>query len=225
METKGKTAIILGATGLVGSVLLQCLLHDGRYQKIILFSRTSVGIQDSKLDEVLCDVLALETQLDKFRADEVFCCIGTTKAKTPDKVRYKKIDYGIPVVAAKLCSLNQIHTFIVVSALGADVSSAIFYNRIKGEMERIVQQFNIPKTHIVQPSIIGGDRNEQRPGEFFFKKLMSFFRFLLVGPFKKYRVIHPDSIAKAMVWLANNNYKNQRIASDILKELAVHGTS
>ncbi|GMN06684.1 hypothetical protein MTsPCn5_20730 [Croceitalea sp. MTPC5] len=225
METKGKTAIILGATGLVGSVLLQCLLHDGRYQKIILFSRTSVGIQDSKLDEVLCDVLALEAQLDKFWADEVFCCIGTTKAKTPDKVLYKKIDYGIPVAAAKLCSLNQIHTFIVVSALGADASSAIFYNRIKGEMERMVQQFNIPKIHMVQPSIIGGDRNEQRPGEFFFKKLMSFFGFLLVGPFKKYRVIHPDSIAKAMVWLANNTYTNQRIASDTLKELAVHGTS
>jgi len=225
MKTRGKTAIILGATGLVGGVLLHRLLHDERYQKIILFSRNSVGIRDPKLKEVLCDVLALEAQSDKFKADEVFCCIGTTNAKTPDKVLYKKIDYGIPVAVAKLCDLNQINTLIVVSALGANAKSAVFYNRTKGEMEEKVLRFKIPKTHIVQPSMIGGDRSEKRPGEFFFKKLMSTFDFLLQGPLKKYRVIHPDTIAKAMIWSANNPYEKQRITSDILKELAAHETS
>ncbi len=103
-----KTAIILGATGLTGSLLLQMLLKDNRYKKIKLFSRKTTGIKNEKLQEHLLDLLKLSDHVSDFVADEVFCCIGTTKAKTPDKGLYKKIDYGIPVGAAELCKKNKI---------------------------------------------------------------------------------------------------------------------
>lgn len=223
MKTKGKTAIILGATGLVGGVLLKLLLENINYHKIILFSRKPSGILNPKVEEHICDLLQLEDQQEFFKADEVFCCIGSTNAKTPDEEQYKKIDYGIPIATAKLCSLNNIKTLIVVSALGADARSSIFYSRIKGEMEVEVLALKISKTHIVQPSMIGGNRKEKRPREYFFKKLMEVFDFIFQGPLKKYKVIHPETIAKSMVWLANNDFEKNRILSDELKQLSQHG--
>ncbi len=214
METKDKTAIILGATGLTGGYLLNLLLSNDHYKKVILFSRSTVGRTHPKLEEYLIDLLELETHADKFRADEVFCCIGTTKSKTPNKEIYKKIDYGIPVTAAKLSKANGITTIVLISALGANVSSSLFYNRVKGEMERDVLKYNVPKTHIMQPSLIGGKREEKRIGEWIFKQLFGFFNMLLVGPLEKYRSIEPETIAKAMVWVANHDYDKIRIESD-----------
>ncbi|HET8802964.1 MAG TPA: NAD(P)H-binding protein, partial [Aequorivita sp.] len=115
-----KTAIILGATGLTGSILLEKLLQDASFLKIKLFSRSSVEKSSPKIEEHLIDMFQLENHSEAFTADVVFCCIGTTKAKTPDKETYKKIDYGIPVTAAKLAKQNGIETFIVISAMGAD---------------------------------------------------------------------------------------------------------
>ncbi|MEB8328407.1 NAD(P)H-binding protein [Flavobacteriaceae bacterium KMM 6897] len=219
METKDKTAIILGATGLTGRVLLEILLGNEQYKKVILFSRSTVARSHPKLKEYLIDVLKLESQVDEFKADEVFCCIGTTKAKTPDKKKYKDIDYGIPLSAAKLCKVNGIKTFILISALGANANSGVFYTSVKGEMERDVLKCNIPKTHILQPSLIGGKREEKRAGEWLFKQLFGLFKLLLVGPLKKYRSIAPGHIAKAMVWLANNDYDKIRVESDEIQEI------
>jgi len=215
-----KTAIILGSTGLTGNILLQELLQNPVYSKIKLFSRKSIGFTNPKVEEYLIDLLQLEKHKNNFTADEVFCCIGTTNAKTPNKELYQKIDYGIPVAAAKLCKSNQINTFIVVSALGANHRSGVFYNRIKGEMENTVLTYSLPKTYLLQPSLIGGKRNEKRPGEYFFKIIMKIFNPLLLGPFKKYRTIDPETIVYAMIWLANTDFKKQRIISDEIKELA-----
>lgn len=214
MGLKGKTAIVLGATGLTGGLLLHILLKDDRYKKVKLFSRSSVEIDHPKLEEHLIDVLRLKEYRTDFMGDAVFCCIGTTKAKTPHRELYKKIDYGIPVDAAQLCIQNGIHTFIVVSVLGADSKSAVFYNRTKGEMEDEVLQLGIHKTHILQPSLIGGVRREKRTGERLAKYAMKVLGLVLLGPLKKYRSIHPSIIAKCMVWLANNDYNKARIESD-----------
>jgi len=215
-----KTAIILGATGLTGGILLKSLLKDDRYDRIKLFSRKTVGISHPKIEEHLINVLQLKTIATDFIADEVFCCIGTTNAKTPDKGLYRSIDYGIPVTAAELCILNNINTFIVVSALGADTKSNVFYNRTKGEMEKAVLDLEISKTHILQPSLIGGKRNEKRAGEYFFKLLMKVIDPLLIGSLKKYRTILPETIVSCMIWLANNKSKKNRIVSDEI--IAIH---
>ncbi|WP_222982280.1 NAD(P)H-binding protein [Flagellimonas meishanensis] len=225
MDNPKKTAIVLGATGLVGELLLELLLQDQRYHKVIVFSRRDFPVQHPKLEKIIGDLLDLQTFSERFKADEVHCCVGTTKAKTPDRSMYKKIDYGIPVQAAELCRINGIPTFIVISAMGANHESSIFYNKVKGEMEREVLQLGIRKTHILQPSLIGGERKEKRPGELFFKKLMNAIDFLMIGPLRHYKTIAPESIAKAILWLANNPYEKERITSEQLKTLAENGTS
>ncbi len=220
MKTSDKTAIILGATGLTGGILLQLLLRDDRYADIKVFTRSPLRLTHPKLTEIKCDLLALENQEADFTADEVFCCIGTTKANTPDKELYKAIDYGIPVAAASLCKKNEIPTFLVVSAMGADPNSGVFYNKVKGEMEAAVLNLGLPKTHILQPSLIGGDRKERRPGEYVGKQLMKILNFFLIGSLKKYRTIAPENIAATMVWLANNPYADIRLSSDIISKIA-----
>lgn len=214
-----KTAIILGATGLTGSLLLEQLLIDSRYHKIKLFSRTSCELKHDKIEEHLIDLLDLTAYKSIFKADEVFCCIGTTKAKTPNEEQYLEIDYGIPVMAAQLCKKNNIQTFVVISALGADKQSTIFYNRTKGRMEEAILLENIKNTYILQPSLIGGDRNEKRLGEYIAKLFMKLINPLMFGSLSKYKSIHPLTIAKSMVILANGSHPPGRIISDEIKKL------
>ncbi len=219
MSSEKKTAIILGATGLTGSLLLKALLVDDRYGKIKVFTRRPLEVSDPKLESIECNLLELEAVKDSFKGDEVFCCIGTTTKKTPDKKLYRKIDYGIPTSAAMLCKENNIPTMVIVSAIGADANSSIFYNKTKGEMERDVLAQNIPHTYILQPSIINGPRNESRAGEKIGVVITKFLQPFLVGSIKKYRVIDAEVISNAMIQLANNGFEQQVIASDKIQEL------
>jgi len=218
-----KTAILLGATGLTGGILLQKLLNDPRYGKIILFSRSSVKINNSKIEEHLVDLFQLEKYKEQFKADQVFCCIGTTKSKSPNEETYRKIDYGIPVTAAKLCKENGISTFAVISALGANPDSGMFYNKIKGEMQQDVLAQKIKNTYIFQPSLIAGDRSEKRFLESLAKQAMKILNYALLGPLKKYRSIHPETIARAMIIVSNKAYEKSVIESDEIKKIAAKG--
>jgi uncharacterized protein YbjT (DUF2867 family) len=214
-----KNAIILGATGLTGGLLLSLLLKDERYQKVILFSRSSVENSHQKIEEHLIDLFELENYAAQFKADEVFCCIGSTQSKTPNKEVYKKVDYGIPVTAAKLAKKNGISTFITVSALGADAESRFFYNKIKGEMEDAILQQQIKNTHFLRPSLIDGNRSEKRTFEFLWKKVMRAANHLMLGPLKKYRSIQASTIAKSMLILANSPSTKTFIENEEIKEL------
>ena len=217
----GKTAIILGASGLTGSILMNKLLTDDRYDIIKIFSRKSLSNHNPKIIEKTCNLFELEELIDDFKADEVYCCIGTTAKKTPDKKVYKRIDYGIPVSAAKLCEENGINTFLVVSSLGADFNSSIFYNRTKGEMERDVNKANIANTYILRPSIILGNRSEKRMGESIGVTVIKFLKFFLIGKLKKYRAIDAEKIAQAMIELANAKPDINIIESDTIQKIAM----
>jgi uncharacterized protein YbjT (DUF2867 family) len=216
-----KTAIILGASGATGSELLQRLLADSRYSKIKIFVRKTLNLTDSKIEEHIIDLLQLEKYITDFTADEVYCCIGTTKAKTPDRNKYHKIDFGIPVTAAKLAKANGIGTYIVVSAIGANKGSSIFYSRTKGEMQEAVQQQSIPNTFILQPSLIVARRKESRIMEQLFSGVWKLVNPLLWGGAAKYKSVTAVNIAKAMVRLANNNYPDVIVTSNKINELAV----
>ncbi|MCV6631272.1 MAG: NAD(P)H-binding protein [Flavobacteriaceae bacterium] len=211
-----KTAIVLGATGLTGRILVKELLNDLRYQTIKVFARKPLGYLHPQLEEFEVDLLELHKYKAFFKADEVYCCIGTTKAKTPIKSQYTAIDFGIPAQAAKLCREQAIPTFVVVSALGANPNSNIFYNRVKGLMESAVQNANIPNTFILRPSLIVGKREEHRKGEEIAIKISSWLWFIWNGPLKKYRPISARRLAYAMFLLPNMNYdpgvyKNQHL--------------
>jgi uncharacterized protein YbjT (DUF2867 family) len=215
-----KTAIILGATGLTGGILLNNLIEDNSFEKIKLFSRKSVTIKSDKIEQYLIDVLQLEKYKNKFIADVVFCCVGTTAAKTKDIAKYKQIDYGIPVTAVKIAKENNIDTFVVISSMGANDSSTTFYSKTKGEMERDVLRQNIKNTYIVRPSLIGGHRNEFRIGERIGKGVMSLLNPMFLGRLKKYKMIHPEKIASCMQKLAKIELDQSIFSSDEIVEIA-----
>jgi uncharacterized protein YbjT (DUF2867 family) len=215
MHNMKKTAIIIGATGLVGSHLLKLLIEDKRYETIKLFSRSKIENVPSKVKQFIGDILDLEQFQSDFTADEVFCCVGTTAKKTPDKTRYRKIDYGIPVAAVKLAKANAINAFLVISAMGANRNSAVFYNKTKGEMEHDILQQDLKHTFILRPALIGGERYQNRT----FEKIgLTFFKViqpLLTGKLKKYRIVNAETIAQAMINLANSkNHSEVIITSD-----------
>jgi uncharacterized protein YbjT (DUF2867 family) len=212
-----KTAIVLGGTGLTGGFLLKKLLADPSYDRIKLFSRSTSNIKHEKIEEYVVDLFRLEENSEHFKGDVVFSSIGTTKSKTPDELLFRKIDYGITIAAAQLCKQNDIRAFIVVSAMGANPNSAIFYNKTKGEMERDVLKLQLAHCYILQPSLLGGKRVERRFGERFAQILMSLFGFLVP---KDYKMIHPETIADAMMWLANHSYPEVRISSNKIKKIA-----
>ncbi|MBL7560359.1 NAD(P)H-binding protein [Olleya sp. YSTF-M6] len=215
-----KTAIILGASGLTGGLLLDQLINDERYESIKLFSRSKLQGLPNKVTQYIGDLLELEQFKSDFTGDQVFCCIGTTKAKTPNKDLYKKIDYGIPVSAVKLAKTNGIETFLVISALGANSKSSVFYNKIKGEMERDVLKQDIKKTFIFQPSLIGGDRKESRTLETIGKVVFKVIQPLFFGKLKKYKITDPENMAQAMINLANSkNYSEVIINSNDIKRI------
>lgn len=217
-----KTALILGATGLTGSLLLDLLLKDARYKTIKVFTRTPLAFKHPKIINFTGDLLALENFEKDFFADEVFCCIGTTAKKTPDKELYRKIDFGIPVKAAQLSKKNDIETFVTVSSLGADPHSSIFYSRTKGEMEEAVLAVKLRNTYILRPSLILGDRKEERMAE---NLAGSFFKItepLLIGPLKKYAPNKATDIAKAMLAVANDKPARFLITAGDIEAAANH---
>jgi len=216
-----KTAIILGATGLTGSYLLQELLADEGYEKIKVFTRKSLGFTHPKLVEFQVDLFRLTEEKEDFTGDEVFCCVGSTKKKTPNNEVYEKVDVGIPSVAAKLAKENNIGTFIVISALGADTGSRFFYNQIKGKMEALVLQQNIKHTYILRPSLISGKRKEKRTLEFIWNQLMKVANLFMMGPLKKFKSIPAINIAKAMIVLANSPQSESIIESEEINRIGI----
>ncbi|MDF1576460.1 MAG: NAD(P)H-binding protein [Bacteroidales bacterium] len=214
-----KTAIVLGSTGLTGSLLVKKLIADDRYASIKLFSRRASGIRSPKVKEHLGDVLQLEDFQENFRADEVFVCVGTTSVKTKDRAVYRAIDYGIPVAASRLARVNRIPTMVVISAIGANPGSKIFYSRTKGEMEQAVLDQQISHTYLLRPSLILGQREERRFGESLGAVLLKLSHPFLLGRFRKYRAIEASCIAAAMINLATSLPDMQIVPSDIIQKM------
>lgn len=218
----GKTAIILGASGLTGKLLLNRLLEDEAYTRVKIFTRRGLDLVHPKLKEFIGDLLSLEEFKKDFTGDEVFCCIGTTAKKTKDKTIYRKIDFGIPATAASFAKANGIKSFLVISALGADAGSNIFYNKTKGEMEQAVLSQEIANTYILRPSLINGKRDEDRLGEKIGSIIMKVLSPFLVGKWKKYRAIEAETIANALHALAQAKPDYKIIESDKIQEIGAY---
>jgi len=194
-----KNILLIGASGLIGSELVQLLIRDDKIKSVKVFVRKSLAITDQKLREILVDFEHLEDFKHQFQGDALFCCIGTTRKKTPDLAAYKAIDYGIVLAAATLARKNQVPQIHLVSAIGAAVSSKIFYNRLKGEIEKDVLKLDFPTTLIYQPAMLIGKRSESRSAEFIAQKLMPFFDVFLLGKAQKYHSIEAKKVAESML--------------------------
>ena len=191
-----RSAIIAGATGLVGSHLLELLLADNQYEQIYVLTRRALDIQNSKMVPIVVEHHStLATQLQHIQADVAFCCIGTTMKNAGSKEKFYEIDFTYPYEFAKIALQNHSKAFFLVSALGADKGSMFYYNRVKGEIETAIRGMGFFSVHIFRPSLLLGKRREQRTGEDLGKIFDSLFSFFIPA---KYKGIHASKVAKAM---------------------------
>ena len=214
-----KTALLFGSSGLVGGHLLNQLIEDNNYSKIKLFIRSVPEISDPKVEIIKTDFNNLQNHKEDIRGDDCFFCIGTTKKNSPDKDEYKRVELKVPKEIAKIAKSNLVNSFIFVSALYANSKSSGDYVRFKGLVEEELKRLNFPKLGIMRPSFLMGDRKEKRVGEklgiLIFKLLSS----LLLGPLKKMRPIHSETVAKAMIIAANENLEKNIFESNEIAEL------
>ncbi|PJJ58806.1 NAD-dependent epimerase/dehydratase family protein [Hymenobacter chitinivorans] len=200
-----KTALIAGASGLVGSQLLPLLLASDRYAKVIAVGRRPVPMVHPKLEQRVLDMDQLEQHRLSLIADDVFCCLGTTMRQAGSKQAFYKVDYLYVVKLAALTAANFAAQFMVVSAMGAAADSRFYYNRVKGEMEDAVRQLPFRAIHIFRPSLLLGERAEKRAGERIGAVLLSVLRPLLLGPLRKYRGVPAAAVAQAMLRAAEDD--------------------
>lgn len=212
-----KTAIILGATGLTGGYLTEILLEDPAFTKVKILARRATGIKHPKIEEIIGDLLDITTFEDHLTGDVVFCCIGTTKAKTPDRTQYRAIDYGIPVNTAQRAKEHQIPMYLVISSAGTNPQSPFFYARTKGEMERDLVKIGIEHTFILKPAFINGRPDKDRKGEKTLKVFMAVMDFFMVGPLKKWKSTQAKDIARAMAQLAKQPTDHIEIPNQEIK--------
>jgi uncharacterized protein YbjT (DUF2867 family) len=203
-DKQGKKAILFGASGFVGSYLLEGLLNDPDYSQVTIVVRKSLNMAHPKLKTLIGDYHSLPALKDEIVADEVFIALGTTKKNTPDQKIYYQVDHDYPVLAAKIAREKGAQSVFLVSAVGADASSGVFYIRTKGETERDIIALDLAHTHIFQPSMIMGNRKESRSMEAFLIKVFSVINPVFVGPIQKYRGIEGKDIAKAMIAATKN---------------------
>lgn len=210
-----KTAIIAGATGLIGKQLLFNLIESKAYDKIIVLVRKEIPFQSTKLVQVVIDFDNLPLIADNLKADDVFCCLGTTIRKAGSQEAFKKVDYDYCLNLAKETHINGSKNFFLVSALGANSKSKIFYNQVKGELEEAISKVGFNSFYIFRPSLLLGNRNEFRLGEKIMQIIMKPISKLMFGSMKKFAAIESKQVAKAKYLLAStNNKKGTQIISN-----------
>jgi len=209
-----KTALLAGATGLIGSHVLPLLLASDRYSKVTVVGRRELPLSHPKLTQVITDLDRLELVREQLAADDVYCCLGTTMAQAGSKEAFYKVDFGYVVTLAALTSAPGAQ-FLVVSSLNPDPKSLFYYSRVKGEMEAAVRKLGFWAVHIFRPSLLLGRREKVRTGEQVASVVMAALRPLLVGPLREWRAIAGSTVARAML----------RAAEDEESGVQVHGSA
>ena len=214
-----KSALLFGASGLVGGHVLNQLISNNNYSKIKLFVRSSINMSDPKIEIIQTDFNNLENHREDIKGDDCFFCIGTTKKNSPDKNEYKRVELEVPKQIAQIAKSNLVNSFVFISSGYADPKSSGDYLKFKGEVEEELKRLNFPKLGIMRPSFLLGDRKEKRIGEkigiFVFKLLSPLF----LGPLKKMKPIHSATVAKAMIAITQNDSSKTIFESNEISEI------
>jgi uncharacterized protein YbjT (DUF2867 family) len=199
---KERQAVIFGATGLVGAALMKQLLSSERYSKVLSFVRRGTGVTHPRLIEYITDFDQPESFKKEIKGDDIFLCVGTTIAKAGTKDNFFKVDHGYNFNAAEIAKQNGIQNCLLVSAIGADAKSGIFYSMVKGKLEEDIAELGFHSLHIFRPSLLLGKRNELRIGE----RIAVIFSSLLLPVLRyiksDYTPVEAEDVAKAMINMA-----------------------
>jgi uncharacterized protein YbjT (DUF2867 family) len=213
----GLTALLAGATGLVGGELLRGLLTSPRYARIVVVTRRPLpGAASARLHSVVTDFDQLGSVREELAADHAFCALGTTIAKAGSRAAFRKVDYEYVLRFAQLARMQGARHCSVVSALGAKAGSPLFYSRVKGEVESALRQMGWPSLTILRPSVIAGDRAESRPLERLGESLLAH------GP-AAWRPVAARDIANAMLELARREAPGVAVVES--KEIAAQANA
>ena len=216
-----KTALVVGASGLIGRYCVEYLLEHSAYDRVKILVRRAFPLQHPKLTIYQIDFADLESHITELSADDVFCTLGTTIAKAGSQAAFRKIDFDYPVKIAAFLQHLEAQQFLIVTSMGADARSRVFYNRVKGEVEEALRKIPFNAIHFFRPSLLLGERNEYRRGERIGASVMSAMDPLFLGPLRKYRPILARDVAHAMVLTAQKNIPGMHIyESDIIQQAA-----
>jgi len=218
---KNRTAIVFGGTGLVGRALIDELVKSDDYDVIKAFIRSRINIQQaSKINAFIVDFGDIESFARHIRGDDLYICIGTTIKKAGSVKRMEETDRDLPVKISAIACKNGVRRVAVVSSIGANAGSASYYLRIKGEMEKGISEQDFESLAILRPSLLLGEREEQRMGEKAGKIIMKFLGIFLTGKLRKYRGIEARSVAKAMIHILGKSKGPAIYESDIIQKIA-----
>jgi uncharacterized protein YbjT (DUF2867 family) len=215
-----KTALVFGATGMIGNLLLKELVNSVEYKEIRIYVRNPSGISNPKINETIIDFDTAGNYSEKIKGDDLYICLGTTIKKAGSVKKMEKIDCDLPVKIAEAASINGVKRIAVVSSLGANPGAKNYYLRIKGEMEAGILKLKFENAAIVRPSMLLGERKEKRTGEAVGKIVMRIFRPLLAGSLRKYRAIQGRDVARAMIAILQKVFVKNIYESDELQKIA-----
>jgi uncharacterized protein YbjT (DUF2867 family) len=196
-----KTAMLAGATGLIGRHLLTLLIEDPYYQKVVVITRKPIQVS-SKCENIVTNFDRLNEHYRKMVVDDVFCCLGTTMRVAGSKEAFRKVDFEYPMEMGRLAKINGAEKYLLVSALGAKKNSSVFYNHVKGEVEDAISMLRFSAYHIFRPSLLLGNRKEDRRSEHAAKIFFKMVGFLLPA---KWKAIDARKVAAAMLHFAKQN--------------------
>jgi len=215
-----KSAVVFGATGLVGKELINALLENNDFESITAVVRKQLVLTNPKLKQIkLPDFSKLMDLRDRLKAGVFFCCVGTTIKTAGSKEEFARVDLEIPKNIARLAEALSITSLVAISSIGADANSSNFYLRTKGEMEKAVREIYHGNLKFVRPSLLMGNRDEFRFGEKVSVAFMKGFGWLFAGPIKKYRGIYARDVAHVMIKISDQTADKMIYESNELQEL------
>ena len=190
---------ILGGSGLIGMHLIKQACADHYFTKINVIVRRPLATKDPKINELVIDFADLSSVIKETIGDALICTLGTTRKKTPDKKYYREIDLTYTLISAKGALENGHKQVHLVSSIGANEKSSVFYPALKGEIERLICELSFNSTFIYRPSILIGKRETARPIEWLSQRISSLINPLLIGSLKKYRSISGEKVAEKII--------------------------
>jgi uncharacterized protein YbjT (DUF2867 family) len=195
----GRTALISGATGLVGGHCLQRLLEQDEYERVVALTRRDLGVRHDKLEPLDVDFDRLKAHRQELVADDVFCCLGSTIRKAGSRRRFREIDYGYNLAVAQGAQLGGANQFLLVSSVGASPKSRTFYLQVKGELEAAISVLPYRSHHVFRPSFLLGKRAESRPLDSVAGAFTRVGSLAMVGGLRRFRAVRAEAVAHAMV--------------------------